>query len=87
MPLKHLQHVQHPLIYFCNIKIKQLQHTSEMSKTLETYIYDIGEGKDRAGRFSRWGGSRRRAALISALGSPRKDLRHYDMCAPAAMAA
>ena len=53
MPLKHLQHTQHPdlllqhvseilatyatsLIYFCNIHMKQLQHTSETSKTLET---------------------------------------------------
>jgi hypothetical protein len=41
-PLKQLQH---PLIYFCNIYIKQLQHTSETAETLETYICDIGKGK------------------------------------------
>jgi hypothetical protein len=41
MPLKHLQHVQHPPIYFYNIKMKQLQHTSEMSETLKTYICNI----------------------------------------------
>jgi hypothetical protein len=48
MPLKHLQHMQHVqylLIYFCNIHMKQLQHTSETPKTLETYICNIGERK------------------------------------------
>jgi hypothetical protein len=42
---KHIQHVQHHPIYFCNNKIKQLQHTSKTSKTLETYICNIGEAK------------------------------------------
>ena len=41
MPLKHLQHVQDPSIYFCNIKMKQLQYTSETSETLETCICNI----------------------------------------------
>ena len=31
-----LKHLQHPPIYFCNIKMKQLQHTSKTSETLET---------------------------------------------------
>jgi hypothetical protein len=28
-------------IYFCNIDIQHLQHTSETSKTLEIYSYNI----------------------------------------------
>jgi hypothetical protein len=39
MPLKQLQH---PLIYFYDIYMKQMQHTFE---TPETYICNIGEGK------------------------------------------
>jgi hypothetical protein len=39
---KHFQYVQHSPIYFYNIHMIQLQHTSEMSKTIETYNYDIG---------------------------------------------
>jgi hypothetical protein len=39
--------MQHLLVYFCNIHMKQMQHTSETSETLETYIYNIGEGKAR----------------------------------------
>jgi hypothetical protein len=50
-PLEHLQHMQHPPIYFCNIKTKQLQHTSETFKTLETYICNVGKGKTVAGQF------------------------------------
>jgi hypothetical protein len=38
-------------IYFCNIYSKQLQHTSETSETLETYICNIGKGKAGAGQF------------------------------------
>jgi hypothetical protein len=41
MPLKHLQHVQHPSIYFCNIHIKQLQHTSETCATFEIYACNM----------------------------------------------
>ena len=55
---KRLQHAFETLatyatspIYFCNIKMKQLQHTSETSETNETYIGNIGEGKAEAGRF------------------------------------
>jgi hypothetical protein len=33
-----MQHVQHPLIYFCNIHMKQIEYTSETPKILETYI-------------------------------------------------
>jgi hypothetical protein len=51
MHLKHLQHMQHPLIYFCNIKMEQLQYTSETSRATETYICKIGEKKAGAGRF------------------------------------
>jgi hypothetical protein len=42
MPLKQLQHVQHPLIYLYNICTKQMQHTSKTPKTLETYILYVG---------------------------------------------
>jgi hypothetical protein len=41
MPLKHLQHLQHPPIYFYNIHMKQLQHTSKTSKTLKTYACNM----------------------------------------------
>jgi hypothetical protein len=44
MPLEHLQHmqhVQHPPIYFCNIKMKQLQHTSETFEILKICICNI----------------------------------------------
>jgi hypothetical protein len=34
--------MQHPLIYFCNIHTKQLQYTSEISETIETYICNVG---------------------------------------------
>jgi hypothetical protein len=43
--LQHMQHVQYPTIYFYNIKMKQLQRTSETSKTLETYMCNVGEGR------------------------------------------
>ena len=62
MLLKHLQHVQHPPIYFCSIHNKQLQHTFETTKTLETCICIIGEGKPGPVDSSRRGQSRRRAA-------------------------
>jgi hypothetical protein len=48
MYLKHLQHMQHLPIYFCNVKMQQLQPTS---KTIETYIYSIEDRKARRGRF------------------------------------
>jgi hypothetical protein len=54
MSLKHLQpmqYMQHPTIYFCNIHMKQLQHTSKTFETLETYIYNIGEESACAGQF------------------------------------
>jgi hypothetical protein len=53
MLLKHLQHVQHSSMYFCNIKMKQLQHTSETSETLKTYICNIGERKGEQQQRSR----------------------------------
>ena len=37
-----MQYVQHPPIYFCNIHIKLLQRALETSKTIETYICNIG---------------------------------------------
>ena len=47
-PLKHLQHGSKTIaicatspIYLCNIHMKQLQHTSETSKTLETYTCNM----------------------------------------------
>jgi hypothetical protein len=61
MPLKHLQHMQHPLIYFCNIKMKQLQRTSKTSETLKhtfaTYVSSYRGVFNRRGRWSpgrRW---------------------------------
>jgi hypothetical protein len=57
MPMKqlqHMQHVQHPLIYFCNIYMVQLQHTSKISETIETYNCNIG-GRERAWRGERHG--------------------------------
>ena len=53
--LKQINHLEHTLetyvyshynmcnipIYFCNIDIQHLQHTSESSKTLETYSFNI----------------------------------------------
>ena len=69
MPLKHLQHMQHPDL-LCNIHMKHLQHTSETSETLEIYICNIRE---------RWSGPvdsdhgarapPARVALMGALGS------------------
>jgi len=44
------------LIYFFNIHMKQLQHTSQTSETLETYICNIEE--ERLGAI-RQGGRRR----------------------------
>jgi hypothetical protein len=38
-----LKHLQQPPICCYNIHIKQLQHTSETSETIETYICNIGE--------------------------------------------
>jgi hypothetical protein len=34
-----LQHMRH-LIYFCNIQMKHLQHTSETTEALATYVYN-----------------------------------------------
>jgi hypothetical protein len=53
-----MQYVQHPPIYFCNTKIKHLQHTSETCETLETYICNIGEGKAGPVDFGHQGGNR-----------------------------
>jgi hypothetical protein len=36
------------LIYFCNSKMKQLQHTFETLETLETYICNMGERPGRS---------------------------------------
>jgi hypothetical protein len=56
----------------------------------------IGEGKDGLVDSGCWRGSRwratsrehhqHRAALVGALGSAEEDLKHHDMCVPAAMA-
>jgi len=95
MPLKHLQHMQHPPIYFYNIKINQLQHTSETSETRETYICNIGEGRPGqsfptvgvgANGEPRLRAPPAPATLVDALGSAREDLRRHNTCAPAAMA-
>jgi hypothetical protein len=87
-----MRHVQHPSIYFCNIKMKQLQRISE---TLETYICNIREGKPGAGRFRplRWEPPASRGArappapvvYMGALDSAEEDLRRHDTCAPMAM--
>jgi hypothetical protein len=84
--------MQHPSIYFYNIKIKDLQHTSEMLETLETYICNIGEEKAGPVDSGRRGRSHRRVAarerhprFMSALGSAGKHLRCHATCAPAAM--
>jgi hypothetical protein len=85
MSLKHLQHMQlvqlTTPIYFCNIHMEQLQHTSEMSKTFETYTCNIGEGSTYAGQFqlSGWeptasGGAR--ALVASSTSSAREHHRH-----------
>jgi hypothetical protein len=47
------QHVQHLPIYFCNIHMKQMQHTFEMHETLETYICNIG-GRESLARGALW---------------------------------
>jgi hypothetical protein len=62
MPLKHLQHMQHPSIYFYNIHMKLLQHASETFEIIETYICIIGGERPGAVDFDRQGGSWRRAA-------------------------
>ena len=62
MLLKHLQHVQHPPIYFCNIHKKQQQHTIEMTETPKTYNCIVGEGKPMSVDSSRRGPCRRRMA-------------------------
>jgi len=54
--------MQYPPIYFCNIKMKQLQHPSETSETLKTYICNIGEGKAGLVDFSHQDQSQRAAA-------------------------
>jgi hypothetical protein len=94
MPLKHLQHMQHPPIHFYNINIKQLQYTSETPETLEAYICNRG-GEGWAGRF--WPSRREPAAshgarappappaLMGALGSAGEDMRCHNMCAPTAL--
>jgi hypothetical protein len=76
--------MQHPSIYFCNIKMKQLQHTSEMPKTLKTYICNIGAIGVRAGGEPRH--TRLPAPPTLVGGSAGEDLRRHDTCVPAAMA-
>jgi hypothetical protein len=71
--------------------MKQLQHTSKMSETLETYICNIGEGRSGPADSSVGvgaGGERRRtsttsipAALVGALVSTKDYLRRLGMCA------
>jgi hypothetical protein len=36
-----MRDVQHPSVYFCNIQMKQWQHTSKTSETLETNAYNM----------------------------------------------
>jgi hypothetical protein len=77
-----MQHVQHPPLYFCNIKMKQLQHTSKMSKILESYICNVGERK--VSRSTR--APPAPATFVGALDSTREYVRCHDICAPTAMA-
>jgi hypothetical protein len=61
MSLKHLQHiqyVQHPQSTFAT-SIWNNGNASEMSETLKTYIYNIGDGVPVPVNFGRRGGSRR----------------------------
>jgi hypothetical protein len=69
---KILQHVSKTLatyatyatfpIYFCNVHIKQLQHSSETSETLEIYICNIEEEKPVPVNSGRRSGSLGRVA-------------------------
>jgi hypothetical protein len=70
MPLKHLQHMQHPLIYFCNIHMKLLQHTSETSETIKTYICNIGGERPGLIDFGRRGGTTQHQRCARALPPP-----------------
>jgi hypothetical protein len=92
MPLKYLQHMQHVqnlTIYFCNIKMKQSQHTSETSETLETYAGKLGRSNLVVGVRAD-GESHVRAPpvlpmLVGALGLAREDLRRHGTRASVAM--
>jgi hypothetical protein len=46
--LQHMEHVQHLPIYFYNIHMVQLQHTSKTSRTIETCNCNIGEREPNA---------------------------------------
>jgi hypothetical protein len=81
MPLKQLQHMQHPPIYFCNVHMKQMQHTSETSETFETYICNTGgEREPSAGSTGRRGEKGRRQVVgrVSrpGRGAPPTPLQH-----------
>jgi hypothetical protein len=41
-------------IYFFNIHVIQLQHTSKIFKTIETYNYNIGGERDSLVREAPW---------------------------------
>jgi hypothetical protein len=43
--------MQYPPIYFCNIKVDQLQYTSKLSETIEIYICNVGERKAGTSRL------------------------------------
>jgi hypothetical protein len=49
-------------IYFYNIYMKHLQHTSETSATIETYVCNMGE-RPRQVHFGRQGGTQRRVTV------------------------
>jgi hypothetical protein len=42
------------VIYFCNIDIKYLQHISEISETLEIYIYNMRFQRNISCCFGEW---------------------------------
>jgi hypothetical protein len=41
-----MQHVENPSIYFCNIHMKQMQHTSATYGTIEIYNCNIGRKRE-----------------------------------------
>ena len=62
--MKHLEHtletyvyshcnMNNILIYFCNIKMKHLQHQDETSETLETYSCNMGFAWTNGGTLTR----------------------------------
>jgi hypothetical protein len=70
--LQHIQYVQHPTIYFCNIKMEQLRYTFEASETIGNIRmqYRGGEGRGQSIADAELeAGSERRRARTTATGS------------------